>query len=431
VESSVNISVVKTVNVSGEVLNGALITYTITVTNYGPDNATGVCVVDILDSRLAYLSSNASRGSYNINNGIWTIGNLDNGETVVLDIFVHLNGVGDLVNVASVVVDQNNTGDNSTTSNGTNITVIPSANLLIVKTSNVSGSVKNGDLIRYTITVTNNGPDTATGVYVLDKLDNRLIYINSNPNTGVYSLRDSVWTIGNLDNGQTVVMEMFLRVNGTGNIANIANVTANQKSSSNTNTTADRSDIFALPLVNLKVTITTDVTVTTIGKNIVYTIIVTNLGPDKATGVVTNLDFDAGLIYVSHNAEKGKFIYLSGDSERSSKSNSYLSGIWEIGTLLNGESVVLKIVTKTSALGILRAYANVTSNESLGNQSEVYATVNVDVEPKPKPVPDNTTNKTNGNAGMKQTTVPVIVIILLFSILTLIGCRKREEDDKQ
>jgi uncharacterized repeat protein (TIGR01451 family) len=414
VVSSVNLTIIKTVNVTGNILNGGLIKYTITVINNGPDNATGVYVVDIIDTRLVYLSSNANRGNYNVNNGIWTIGNLDSGETVVLNIFVRLNGAGELINVATIVSDQNNTGHNS--SNLANITVLPSANLVVVKTTNVTGSVKNGDLIKYTITVSNNGPDTATGVYVIDKLDKRLIYINSKTTIGNYNLVNSSWNIGSLANGEAVVMDIFVRVNGTGNITNIANATANQKTSLGTNSTTGKVDVSALPVVNLKINIGVNETVTTLGRTIVYTITVINLGPDTATGVLTHVDFDTGLIYVSDHTDKGQF-----------KPKVNIPGVWDIGTLFNGESVILTIITKTSILGILKVYANVTSNEALGKESSVNAKVHIDVEPKPKPkpTPDNH-NGTNGTSGMKKTGVPFIAIILaFFSILTLFEYRKR------
>jgi uncharacterized repeat protein (TIGR01451 family) len=431
----VNISIVKTVNVSGSVLNGDLVKYTITVTNNGPDNATGLFVVDVLDSRLIYISSNATIGSYDISNSTWTIGELANGDTTVLNIVVRLNGTGNIANIANVFLDQNNTGDNTTPDNEANITVLPSANLVIVKTSNVTGSVLNGDLIHYTITVTNNGPDGATGVYVIDKLDKRLVYISSNGSIGSYSSVSSTWTIGSLVNGQTAVLDIIVRVNGTGNISNVANVTANQKNSIDTNDSTDKNDVFSLPLVNLKITINSNEQDVILGKTVTYTVTVTNLGPDKATDVVAHVDFDVGLLYVSHKVAKGIFTYeLYDNSFKSSKSNTHLSGLWRIGTLFNGESVILTILTKTSALGTLNTYANVSSNETLGDKSSANDRVDINVknDPRPEPTPEPIPNNKTGSSTMKETGTPVIVIIL-FAILGLVGFgyRKREEGDKK
>jgi uncharacterized repeat protein (TIGR01451 family) len=227
-KSSVNITILKTINVTGTILNGELVTYTITVTNYGPDNATGLIVTDVLDSRLIYINSNATVGNYNYSTSNWIIGNLNNGETVVLNIIVKLNGTANIVNSANVTLDQINIGNNGTEGNHTNITVLPSVNISITKTVNVSGDVSNGTLIRYTIIVVNYGPDNATGVNVTDILNKHLIYLKSITTQGTYNYKTGKWTIGNIAVGKTVKLDIFVRVNGTGNIANFATLTVDQ-----------------------------------------------------------------------------------------------------------------------------------------------------------------------------------------------------------
>ncbi|WP_157077602.1 DUF11 domain-containing protein, partial [Methanobrevibacter curvatus] len=230
VVTAVNISIVKKSNVSGNVVNGAYILYTINVTNFGPDGATGLVITDRLDSRLIYINSSSPRSTYYVpGTGVWNIGALANGESIVLDILVRLNGTGNIVNVANVTnVDQNNTGNNSSTpGNNTNITVVTAVNISIVKKSNVSGNVVNGAYILYTINVTNYGPDSATGLIITDRLDSRLIYINStSPRSTYYVPGTGVWNIGALANGESIVLDILVKLNGTGNIVNVANVSS-------------------------------------------------------------------------------------------------------------------------------------------------------------------------------------------------------------
>ena len=79
---SSDLAINKTVNNNKPKVNDKIV-YTITVTNNGPDNATGVFVKDLLPKGLKFVSAD---GIYNPTTGIWTIGDLNNGETVVLNI---------------------------------------------------------------------------------------------------------------------------------------------------------------------------------------------------------------------------------------------------------------------------------------------------------------------------------------------------------
>ncbi|WP_169805786.1 DUF11 domain-containing protein, partial [Methanobrevibacter curvatus] len=152
VTPSINLSIVKTVNVSGVVLNGVLVEYTINVTNHGPDTATNVNITDVLDDRLIFVSAN---GSYTrVGQAVsWTISSILNNNSYIITLIVQLNGTGNISNIANVTgTDQNNTGNNSSNNNST-VNVTPSINLSIVKTVNVSGVVLNGVLVEYTINV--------------------------------------------------------------------------------------------------------------------------------------------------------------------------------------------------------------------------------------------------------------------------------------
>ncbi|WP_157077644.1 DUF11 domain-containing protein, partial [Methanobrevibacter curvatus] len=109
VTESINLSIVKTVNVSGVVLNGALVEYTINVTNHGPDTATNVNITDVLDTRLIFVSANGSptRVGQTVN---WTIASILNGDSYIISLIVQLNGTGNISNVANVTGSgQNNT----------------------------------------------------------------------------------------------------------------------------------------------------------------------------------------------------------------------------------------------------------------------------------------------------------------------------------
>ena len=81
---------------------GDHVVFTVTALNSGPGNATGVTVQDSLPAGLSYVSSSATRGSYNSGSGVWTIGNLDNGQNAILTLTAAAGSNGVKVNTAEI-----------------------------------------------------------------------------------------------------------------------------------------------------------------------------------------------------------------------------------------------------------------------------------------------------------------------------------------
>jgi len=69
---------------------GDKITFTITVTNNGPDAAENVTVGDWLNGDLFKYISDDANGTYDPNTVIWTVGDLENGESKILNILVQI-----------------------------------------------------------------------------------------------------------------------------------------------------------------------------------------------------------------------------------------------------------------------------------------------------------------------------------------------------
>lgn len=67
---------------------GSSVTYTITLTNWGPENATGVQVMDSLPSGVTFQGYWSTQGTYNDTSGLWDLGAVDFGVTDTLQIVV-------------------------------------------------------------------------------------------------------------------------------------------------------------------------------------------------------------------------------------------------------------------------------------------------------------------------------------------------------
>ena len=84
---------------------GTPVTYTITVTNEGPDPAPGVVLTDRLPGGMTLISSSPSTGTFDETTGVWTIGEMADGETVTLTVVASPDDVGMFTNVATVDSD--------------------------------------------------------------------------------------------------------------------------------------------------------------------------------------------------------------------------------------------------------------------------------------------------------------------------------------
>jgi uncharacterized repeat protein (TIGR01451 family) len=70
---------------------GDALVYTVTLTNKGPEDATGVEVSDPLPAGVSYLWHRASRGSYNATTGRWIVGSLAASANAKLEITVSVD----------------------------------------------------------------------------------------------------------------------------------------------------------------------------------------------------------------------------------------------------------------------------------------------------------------------------------------------------
>jgi uncharacterized repeat protein (TIGR01451 family) len=133
---------------------------------------------------------------------------------------------------------------------------------------------------------------------------------------------------------------MVVVMNGTGTITNTANVTGDQ-TDPNPNNNVATTNVTVPPAADIAVTQSVNNNKPNFGDVLTITVTATNKGPDTANGVkITDL-LPAGL----------KFACYSTSSTLYSIKGTYnsTSGIWDIGSLSNGEVATLKIIANVTA----------------------------------------------------------------------------------
>src|SRR4029077_5628649 len=158
--SQADIAVAKIAS-SGTVTAGSNVTFTITVTNNGPSNASGVVVTDQLPAGLTYVSSVPSQGTYTSGTGVWNIGAIGSGTSVTLSLTATVTTTGSLTNTATKTAE--NETDPDLTNDTASVTITGQAPDLTIAKSHV-GSFVRGSTGKYSVNVSNIGPVASSGL---------------------------------------------------------------------------------------------------------------------------------------------------------------------------------------------------------------------------------------------------------------------------
>ena len=372
-----DLSLLKTVNDSNPNVGDEL-TFTLKLSNAGPDIATNVAVEDILPKGFTYVVGSVSNnGSYNAANHTltWT------GKTIPIsgsDEFtykVKVNTpttypipINEYKNKAQVTAsDQydpnssvaNDNGDQSEDDESAVNIDLQVSDLNFKKTLNTTNA-NVGDIVTFTLAVENNGPSTATNVTVIDHLPVGFEYVTHR--NGTFDSTTGIWTVGDVLNATTKTLELDVRVltptGAVGEYTNIAEVNSSDQydpdsesgngSGSGGGNGEDDDDKIGIVLldVDLNISKTVNVANPVVNSEVIFTIKIENTGLGTATNINIQESLPSGYTYISHQTTKGIYDGFSN---------------WTIPSLSNGESALLNIKVTVNETGDYLNTANVVS----------------------------------------------------------------------
>ncbi|MCY2989815.1 MAG: hypothetical protein NTY19_18375 [Planctomycetota bacterium] len=402
---------------AGTVVAGTDLTYTVTVTNNGPNHAINVAVSDPLPLNTTLVSvtlpSPLNGWSYTGTSTLLFSKStfMDYPETASFTIVVHTNEelpIGSVLKNTATVTTTTLDPTPANNSATATTTVSTLADLAVTKTG--VGTVLAGNNLTYTVTVTNNGPSHAINVAVSDSLPLNTTFVSLGalpPNwsastpapggTGTITFSKSVL----MDYPETATFTIVVHVN-----ADTANATTLNNTATVTSTTADPgpgpNSATATTTVNtqvdLVITKTGPVPATVIpGNNLTYTLVVTNNGPSDAQTVTVADPIPANTTFFSVTPPSGW-----------TRTESPLLVLGDTGTLTFAKSTAMAAGT-TATFTIEVKVGGVTPD---GTALENVATVDTVTT---EPVKSNntatatTTVTTQANLAVTKTGPPTII----------------------
>jgi uncharacterized repeat protein (TIGR01451 family) len=416
VTNSSTLTVLPTANViitkagNGPLNVGQTGTFTITLHNNGLDTAHNVVVTDVLPGGFSF--GTPSQGS--ISGNVWNVGMLACGDsaTVTVSGLITSDMAGTTINNQATETQDEFTQESQSAC--ANIVVNPMANVAITKAGN--GPLNVGQTGTFTITLHNNGLDTAHNVVVTDVLPGGFSF--GTPSQG--SISGNVWNVGMLACGDsaTVTVSGLITSDMAGTTIN------NQATETQDEFTQESQSACAniyVPSADLVLTKTVDKTKPVVKDIVIFTLIVNNHGPDTSVGVQVADKLPQGLTFVKYAASTGTY--------------DPATGIWTIGDLKNGETAWINITSTVDQVGNITNNASVTSMTYDPNIEGSSSSASLDAQ-QPQSgggvvTPDNGSSNYSSvgaeTVAMQKTGVPIGMILtaLLMLVTGLIMPRKK------
>ncbi len=299
------------------VIRGGVVQYTLTALNAGPGTGTNIVITDPIPAGLTF---NATQSSGNCvqNNSNILCNNITLGSTQSVSVTVAFNVPttatcnSTILNAASVSTSATDPNASNNQSQQVTTTVlcppVTTADMVIQKTGTLTAV--RGTNVVYTLTVTNLGPATATGVVITDPIPANLTYTSYTASSGVTCSATTTQVqcqTGTLTINQSATITLtFLSQTVTSctqtvTTTNTASVSTSTTDPNSTNNQSQATTTLTCPTsttADLSVALTGSTTVVR-GSNAIYTATIINNGPTTANAATMQLPIPSGLTYSS------------------------------------------------------------------------------------------------------------------------------------
>lgn len=350
---------------------GSNLVYTITVTNLGPSGAKNTVVTHQLPPSVVFVSAVASQGTCVNAGGVvaCSLGTVPFEGRVTIAVTVLPTTVGTISSSATITSSESDP-DNGNNATITDTHVNPPTTELSIGLFDSPDPALVGSTLTYSVSVTNGGPSSASGVFVTNTLPPSVVVQSAGASQGSASIIGNivVLNLGSLTNGARATGSINVTPTALGTIQATARVAANQTDPIIANNTATATTVVG-PASDLILGITDTPDPVVVSSNWTYVLGITNLGPSTANNAVLNFTLPAGVGVKGTNVSQGN-VSLAGSLV-----------VANLGTLNAGNYATVTVLVNATNSGNYTAHASVASSAADPNSSNNSASASTTVAP--------------------------------------------------